>query len=79
MLIPIPPTEKYLSILENLVTKVPAVQYELDDLVVDEYLGQASNCNNSGLREQLELLLETRTFDEILASLNLPPNVEVKL
>jgi hypothetical protein len=63
------------AVIEKLISKFPGVQDEIDDMVTDEFLEQASNVNNAGLEDQLEFLLTNRTLDEVLACLILPDGV----
>jgi len=64
------------ELFERLIDKVPDVQDQLDDLVMDGFAMDASNLNQEGLSAQLEYLLQFDTLDGLLAALKLPENID---
>lgn len=63
------------ELFERLIEKVPGVQDQLDELVVDGFVTDATNLCSEGLHAQLEYLLQFDSLDGLLAALALPENI----
>lgn len=63
------------EVFERLIATTPGVQDQLDELVVDGFVTDATNLNAEGLASQLEYLLQFDSLDGLLAALDLPENI----